>query len=101
MSQEFNPEIRQAIAAKQAQDTKIAQKVLSAHREAFRSRFPGAVEHSLRLTAERLQHCLNKPDGCDLSHPQSWPASPDDILGLARALESLWTVYRDLPRDDR
>lgn len=89
--------IRAAIAAKETQDTRIAQKVLGAHREAFRTRFPGAVEHCLRLITERLQHCLNKPEGCDLSDPITWPASPDDILSLARALESVWVVYREQP----
>ena len=94
MSQEFNPEIRAAIAAKQAQDTKIAQKVMSAHREAFREKFPGQIEHCLRLLTERLQHCLNKPEGIDLSQPATWPATSDDILALARSIESLWPIYR-------
>ena len=100
MSQEFNPEIRQAIAAKQAQDTKIAQKVMSAHREAFRTRFPGQVEHSLRLTAERLVACLIKSDNMDLAHPSTWRATTDDILCLARALESLHSIYRSLPQEE-
>ena len=39
-------------------DTLIMQKVNHAHREAFKSRFPGQVEHCMRLTAERLQAIL-------------------------------------------
>ena len=88
-------DIRAAIAAKETQDTKIAQKVMAAHREAFHGRFPGQIEHCLRLITERLQQCLNKPDGCDLADPLTWPASPDDILALARAVESLWPIYKD------
>lgn len=87
-------DIRAAIAAKETQDTRIAQKVLSAHREAFRERFPGQIEHSLRLTAERLQACLNKGDGVVLADPKTWPANTQDIKDLAVALECLYSVYR-------
>lgn len=86
-------DIRAAIAARETQDTKIAQKVMAAHREAFRERFPGSVEHCLRLTTERLLHCLAKPETIDLSHPATWPAAADDILALARAMESLHAIY--------
>jgi hypothetical protein len=89
-------DIRAAIAAKETADTRIAQKVMAAHREAFHERFPGQIEHCLRLTAERLQACLNKPEHCVLMNPQTWPATPDDILGLARALESLHVIHRHL-----
>lgn len=89
----LNPEIRQALAAKQTQDTKIAQKVLAAHREAFREKFPGQIEHSLRLVAERLQACLNKGDGVVLADPRTWPANTQDIRDLAMALESLYSVH--------
>ena len=91
----MNPEIRAAIAAKETQDTKIAQKVLQAHREAFRERFPGQVEHALRLTAERLQACLSKPEGFSPADQSTWPADADTIMLLARALESLYTIHRD------
>lgn len=93
MGQEFNPEIRRAIAAKETQDTKIAQKVLSAHREAFRERFPGTIEHAMRLTAERLLACLIKSDGIVLADLETWPANPQDIRDLAVALESLYAVH--------
>ena len=93
--------IRAAIAAKETQDTKIAQKVLAAHREAFGTRFPGQIEHCLRLTAERLQSVLAKPDGTDLARPDTWPADADSILALARALESLWPIYREIGKTDQ
>ena len=41
-------------------ETIILQKVNKAHREAFRERFPGQIEHCMRLTAERLQAVLTK-----------------------------------------
>ena len=94
-------DIRRAIVERETRDVKIAQKIGAAHRQAFRERFPGQVEHCLRLTAERLQACLVKGDGLDISHPRTWPATSDDILGLARALESLWMVHRDLRQEPR
>ena len=94
-------DIRAAIAAKETQDTRIAQKVMAAHREAFVLRFPGAIEHCLRLVTERLLHCLIKPDGLELRQPSTWPATPDDILCLARALESVWQVHQAQVGRDR
>jgi hypothetical protein len=91
----INPQIRAAMAQKETQDTLIMQKVNQHHREAFRERFPGQIEHALRLTAERLQACLNKPAGFEAGDPLTWPASADDILCLARALESLYGIYRE------
>lgn len=94
-------EIRQAQAARQAQDTKIAQKVMAAHREAFVLRFPGQIEHCLRLTAERLQACLIKQSGVEPGQPETWTATADDILALSRSLESLWIIHRDQQQDVR
>lgn len=95
MNEARDSTIRAAVAAKETQDTKIAQKVLAVHREAFREKFPGQIEHSLRLTAERLQACLNKGDGVVLADPRTWPASTQDIRDLAMSLESLYTIYRE------
>lgn len=86
--------IRAAVAQRETQDTKIAQKVMAAHREAFRERFPGQVEHTLRLTAERLQACLAKNDSVMLADPKTWPATAQDIRDLALALESLYSIHR-------
>lgn len=88
-------EIRSAIAAKETQDVRIAQKVLQAHREAFRERFPGQIEHALRLTAERLQSMLHKPEGFVMQDPGTWPADSEQIRNMAMALESLYTIYRE------
>ena len=46
---------RQQAAEQQVQEVKILQKVNKAHRDAFPVKFPGQVDHCLRLTMERLQ----------------------------------------------
>jgi hypothetical protein len=51
---------REQADAARVQDTLIQQKVNAAHREAFREKFPGQVEHCMRLIAERLQQGLRK-----------------------------------------
>ena len=47
-------DIKQAQEQARVRDTRILQKVNAVHREAFREKFPGQVEHCMRLTAERL-----------------------------------------------
>lgn len=89
-----NPSIRDgtiyaAQQERQARDVKILQGVNRAHREAFHERFPGQLEHCMRLVSERLQTCLSKPDGTDLARTTTWPAQPDELLSLAQALHSL------------
>lgn len=93
-----NPQIRAAMAQREAQDTVIAQKVLAHHREAFRTRFPGQCEHALRLATERLQAILGKPEGTVLTDIATWPAPTEDIRNLAMAVESLFAVHQGLER---
>jgi hypothetical protein len=81
--------INSAVETRRADDTKILQKVNAANREAFTLRFPGHIEHSMRLISERLQNCLTKPQAMDLSDPDTWPATPAEIASLASALWSL------------
>ena len=70
--------IDQAQQERMARDVKIMQKVNQAHREAFKTRFPGQVEHCMRLTAERLQAILtNKPS--DIADPATWTSTADEI----------------------
>jgi len=64
-------------------DTKILQKVNRVHREAFAEKYPGQVEHCLRLTMERLQAGLDKRDGCDISDPETWRMSTIELNELA------------------
>lgn len=64
-------------------DTKILQKVNSANRDAFLIKYPGQVEHCLRLTMERLQAGLDKRDGVDITRPDSWRMSTMELQELA------------------
>lgn len=93
-------EIRQAQQQRMARDTVIMQKVNAANREAFRTRFPGQVEHCMRLTAERLQAVLTaKP--ADLTDPDTWVATPSDIYHLAQALYLLGELQRQHPMETK
>lgn len=91
----------QDIERQRAADVKILQKVNAANREGFRQRFPGALEHNMRLINERLQHCLEKPPGIELRDPDSWPAQPQELSDLCQALWCLeqirqaWTPDQD------
>lgn len=94
------PRIRQLLAEQQAADTKIMQKVNAAHRESFASKFPGQLEHILRLTAERLQAGLDKRDGVDVSRPETWRLNTQEIADLAEALYHISLVKAGLPTQD-
>jgi hypothetical protein len=89
--------INAAVETRRADDTKILQKVNAANREAFTLRFPGHIEHSMRLISERLQNCLTKPHTMDLSDPDTWPATAGEIASLAAALWSLEQVRLNWP----
>lgn len=92
-------EIRRAVEARAVQDVKILQKVNHAHREAFREKFPGQIEHAMRLTAERLQAILAKSEGIVLADPDTWPSSAGEIRDLAVALDSLHKIHIELNHD--
>jgi hypothetical protein len=82
-------DIRAAVEARRVDDTKIQQKVMAVSREAFVQKFPGQLQHSMRLVNERLMNCLNKPEGIDLADPDTWPADTAEIAELAQALYQL------------
>jgi hypothetical protein len=69
-------------------DVKIQQKLGLAHREAFAQKFPGQVEHCMRLVAERLQQGLRKDTDVQLSD-----CSAKD---LSWALLNLYTIHNEL-----
>jgi hypothetical protein len=89
--------VHNAIEQRRVNDTKIMQGVNAAHREAFSIKFPGQLEHSMRLISERLQHILAKPEGIRLSDPDSWPARAEEIRDLSEALWQLQQVRISLP----
>ncbi len=87
---------RQQQAAVQAADTKILQKVNAAHRESFHIKFPGQLEHILRLTAERLQAGLDKRDGVDIARPDTWRLNTAEIAELAEAMYYITQIIDNL-----
>ena len=70
-------------------DTKILQKVNSAHRDAFSIKYPGQVEHCLRLVMERLQLGLDKRDGSDPADPDTWRLTAGELASLAQTAHLL------------
>lgn len=91
-----NSRDREIEQARLTRDTLILQKVNGVQREAFRQKFPGQVEHMMRLTAERLQSVLvNKPS--DLTDSSTWATTPADIRDLAQALHYLSYLNKDYP----
>jgi len=84
------------LAAQQVADVKILQKVNAAHREAFADKYPGQIEHCLRLTMERLQAGLDKRGSVDLARPDTWILMPQEIRDLAEAAHKLNEIRNTL-----
>lgn len=92
--------IHQAQQERMARDVKIMQKVNAANREAFQQRFPGQIQHCMRLVAERLQAVLtNKPT--DLANPESWTATAQEIRDLTTALDNLAKLNHAYPLESK
>jgi len=79
---------REQADAVRVQDTMIQQKVGAAHRAAFAEKFPGQVEHCMRLIAERLQKGLAKDADIQISDA--------DAKDLAWALLNLYKIHQQL-----
>lgn len=100
---DVNPNARDAIIDQAQQqrmtrDTLILQKVNAAHREAFVQKFPGQVEHILRLIAERLQAVLTKkPDS--MSDPSTWITTAQEIESLSAAMHSVYQVHKEITNE--
>lgn len=86
---------------KQVLETRILQKVNGAHREAFVEKFPGQLEHILRLITERLHLGLDKRDGVNVQNPDTWILSSDEICSLAAAMNQINQIRQSLNKDDR
>lgn len=96
-------EIKEALKQKEenlVKETIILQKVNHAHREAFRTRFPGQVEHCMRLTAERLQALLTKKP-TDMADTNTWAGTPDEILALSHGLYYLSIMNQHYPVEEQ
>ena len=88
MMEHIKPIVDQAQEKRITRDTLILQKVNAAHREAFKTKYPGQLEHILRLTAERLhQLLLKKPE--DLGDPATWVCTATEIRELSEALTNI------------
>ena len=81
---------------RQVQDVRILQKVNAAHREAFSVKYPGQIEHCLRLVVERLQAGLDKRGNVDVANPATWILSVNEIAALSEAAERLHRIRKDL-----
>lgn len=88
--------IDQAQQQRMARDTIILQKVNYAHREAFKTRFPGQVEHCMRLVAERLHKMLLKTPE-DLADPETWASTAEEIRSMAQTLHMLADLQQQYP----
>ena len=82
---------REKADERRVQETLIAQKIGATHRAAFREKFPGQIEHCMRLIAERLQKGLAKDAEVGLSD-----CSAKD---LSWALRNLYLIHQDLARE--
>lgn len=94
-----NIEIQRAVKQneeKLVRDTIILQKVNKAHRDAFKEKYPGQIEHCMRLTAERLQAILAKKPS-DLSNTQEWSCTAGEIADLSEALYHLSLINQLFP----
>jgi hypothetical protein len=77
--------------ARRVQDTIIQQKLGATHRAAFREKFPGQIEHCMRLIAERLQKGLAKDSDIQISD--------SDAKDLSWALVNLYEIHQDLAQE--
>ena len=84
---------------KQVLETRILQKVNGAHREAFAEKFPGQIEHILRLITERLHLGLDKRDGVNVQNPDTWILTSEEILCLAQAMKAIQEIRATLNKN--
>lgn len=84
-----DPTARATLHLKQIEETRIMQKVNAVQRIGFSEKYPGQVEHCLRLVMERLQLGLDKRDGVDPANPNTWKLSSQEILDLATGAKLL------------
>jgi len=91
--------IRQAQEESKVRETLILQKINASHRMAFSEKFPGQLEHILRLLTERLHLGLDKRDGVVVTDPASWKLTSGEIADLAEALYNIHQVRESLRKE--
>jgi len=89
-------EIRRATEAAKVSDTLILQKINASHRVAFAEKFPGQIEHILRLLTERLQSGLDKRDGVEVDNPDTWKMTCKELSDLSTAIHHVYIVKEKL-----
>lgn len=89
-------EIKKAQEHAKVSETLIMQKINASHRVAFVDKFPGQLEHILRLLTERLQIGLDKRDNVLLEDPKTWKLSTSELKDLSQAIEAIYFVRKDL-----
>lgn len=89
-------EIKAAQEAARYNDTLILQKVNASHRIAFADKYPGQVEHILRLITERLQFGLTKLEDTDLHNPETWSLDCREISDLAHAMAAVNSIRMNM-----
>ena len=89
-------DIFQAQQARMTKDTLILQKINASHRIAFAEKFPGQIEHILRLLTERLQAGLDKRDGIELDNPDTWKMTCKELSDLSTAIHHVYIVKEKL-----
>lgn len=89
-------EIRRAQEKARYDDTIILQKINASHRIAFSEKFPGQVEHILRLLTERLQNGLDKRDNVNLDDVNTWKLTPVELYELSDAVYKMYLVREGL-----
>lgn len=92
-------EIKRAQEAARYNDTLILQKINASHRLAFTEKFPGQIEHILRLLTERLQNGLDKRDNVNLDDVKTWKLSPGELYELSDAVYKIYLVREGLKSD--
>ena len=90
----FDPRQAHEAAVQQLADVRIMQKVNAVSREAFVDKYPGQVEHCLRLTMERLQSGLDKRGAVQVDRPDTWRMSPGELRDLAQTAHLLDSIRR-------
>ena len=93
-------EIRQAQEHARHNDTLILQKINASHRIAFQEKFPGQIEHILRLLTERLQAGLDKRDNVVLEDVSTWKLTPAELHDLASAIRDVFEVRQQVRVED-
>lgn len=91
--------IHQAREESKVRETLILQKINASHRVAFAEKYPGQVEHILRLLTERLHLGLDKRDNVNVTDPTTWKLSSAEIADLAEALYHIHSVRESLRKD--